>query len=121
MLQPQTSLHGFGLATPRPASVTYKVVFRPAAENDLMALYEYIAKNSGLDRAGAYIARIEQAGMALADFPLRGMQRGDLHPGIRIIDFERRASIAFIVENDTVRIARIFYGGRDFPEDWTES
>lgn len=100
--------------------MTYKVVFRPAAENDLIALYEYIAKNSGLDRAGAYIVRIEQVCLALADFPLRGMQRGDLHPGLRILGFERRASIAFVVESDTVRIARIFYGGRDFPEDWTD-
>ncbi len=100
--------------------MTHKVVFRPIAENDLTALYQCIAENSGPDRAGAYIDRIEQACMALADFPFRGTQRDDLHPGLRITGFERRASIAFVVENDTVRILRIFYGGRDFPEDWQD-
>ncbi|WP_349434958.1 type II toxin-antitoxin system RelE/ParE family toxin [Pararhizobium sp. A13] len=84
--------------------MTYKVVFRPAAENDLIALYRYIATNSGLQPADAYIDRIEQACMALADFPLRGTLRDDLHPDLRITGFERRASVAFLVENDTVRI-----------------
>jgi toxin ParE1/3/4 len=102
-------------------SVIYKVVFRPLAENDLVSLHRYIAENSSLDRAGAYIDRIEHACMALADFPFRGTQRDDLYPGLRIIGFERRASIAFILENDTVRILRIFYGGRDFPDDWSDS
>jgi len=101
--------------------MTYKIAFRPLAENDLVALHQYIAENSNLDRAGAYIDRIEHACMSLADFPFRGTLRDDLHPGLRIIGFERRASIAFVVENETVRILRIFYGGRDFPEDWGDS
>lgn len=98
-----------------------KIVFRPAAENDLIALYQYIAENSGLQRAGAYIDRIEQACMTLADFPARGTKRDDLHPGLRITGFERRVSIAFVVENDAVRILRIFYGGRDFPDEWGDT
>jgi toxin ParE1/3/4 len=101
--------------------MTYKIVFRPLAENDLIALYEYIAENSGDDRAGAYIGRIEHSCMSLAAFPFRGTLRDDLHPGLRILGFERRASIAFVIENQTVRILRIFYAGRDFPQDWEES
>jgi toxin ParE1/3/4 len=101
--------------------MAYKIVFRPFAENDLVALYQYIADNSSPDRAGAYIGRIEHACMSLADFPFRGAKHDDLHPGLRIIGFERRASIAFVVESQTVRILRIFYGGRDFPEDWDDS
>ena len=96
------------------------VVFRPAAENDLAEIYRYIAENSGLERAGAYLDRIEKACMALSNFPLRGTQRNDLYPGLRITGFEHRASIAFTVEQDTVRILRIFYGGRDFSEDRTD-
>ena len=65
-------------------------------------------------RAGDYIARIETACMALATFPERGTKRDDLEPGIRTIGFERRATIAFRVEGDTVRIVRIFYAGRDY-------
>lgn len=98
--------------------MAYRIVFRPFAEHDLVALYQYIAENSSPDRAAAYIGRIEQGCVSLADFPFRGAKRDDLYPGLRIIGFERRASIAFVVESETVRILRIFYGGRDFPEDW---
>ncbi|WP_244483732.1 type II toxin-antitoxin system RelE/ParE family toxin [Rhizobium sp. Root482] len=76
------------------------VVFRPAAENDLAEIYRYIAENSGLERAGAYLDRIEKACMALSNFPLRGTQRNDLYPGLRITGFEHRASIAFTVEQE---------------------
>jgi toxin ParE1/3/4 len=58
--------------------------------------------------------------LALTTFPERGIVRDDLLPGLRIIGFERRASIAFIVEAETVRILRIFYSGRDFPREWTD-
>jgi toxin ParE1/3/4 len=94
--------------------MTHEVRFRPEAEADLFTLYRYISDRSGPVRAGDYIARIEAACMALATFPQRGTKRDDLAPGIRIIGFERRATIAFRVEDDTVRIVRIFYGGRDY-------
>jgi toxin ParE1/3/4 len=94
--------------------MTHKVSFRPGAEADLFALYRYISDRSGPVRAGDYIARIEAACMALATFPERGTKRDDLAPGIRTMGFERRATIAFRVEGDTVRIVRIFYGGRDY-------
>ena len=97
----------------------HKIVFRPAAENDLNSLYNYIAERAGRAIAGRYIGRIEAACMRLADFPERGTKRNELLEGLRIIGFERRAAIAFIVEADTVRILRIFYGGQAFPEDWS--
>jgi toxin ParE1/3/4 len=94
--------------------VAHKVIFRPEAEADLFALYRYIAENSGDTRAAEYVERIVTTCMNLADFPLRGTLRNDLAPGIRITGFERRATIAFRVEDDTVRIVRVFYAGRDF-------
>jgi toxin ParE1/3/4 len=105
--------------------VTHKVRFRPEAEADLFSLYRYIAEQSGREIAGAYIARIEAACMQLATFPERGTQRDDLAPGIRTIGFERRATIAFRVDESSVRIVRVFYGGRDFadipPDDAADS
>jgi toxin ParE1/3/4 len=98
--------------------MTHKIVFRPEAEADLFSLYRYIADRSGRDRAASYIARIETSCMALANFPERGTARDDLAPGIRIVGFERRVSIAFQVKGDTVRIVRVFYGGRDFEAAW---
>jgi toxin ParE1/3/4 len=94
--------------------MTYKVSFRPDAEADLFALYRYISDRSGPVRAGDYISRIEAACMNLATFPERGTKRDDLGPGIRTVGFERRATIAFRVEDDAVRIVRIFYAGRDY-------
>jgi toxin ParE1/3/4 len=98
--------------------VAHKLVFRPAAQADIKALYDYIAEHGGRERAGAYINRIEKACRDLTTFPERGTVRNDLHPGIRIIGFERRTSIAFLVEGDTVRILRLLHGGQSFPDDW---
>ena len=89
-----------------------EVVIRPSAKADLRDIYDYIAKNSP-ENAAQFVDRIEAFCMALADFPERGTRRDDLRPGMRIIGFERRVSLAFLVLPDTVEIARILYGGRD--------
>jgi toxin ParE1/3/4 len=50
----------------------------------------------------------------LATFPLRGTQRDDLLPGLRVTGFERRVTIALVVTAEALLIEGIFYGGRDF-------
>jgi toxin ParE1/3/4 len=94
--------------------VAHKVSFRPEAEADLIALYEYIAACAGLRIAGGYIERIEAACMSLAHVPERGTKRDDILPGLRTIGFERRVTIAFRVLKARVEIVTIAYGGRDF-------
>ena len=91
----------------------WRVVLAPEAEDDLDKLYDYIAGRSGAARADGYVERITRACSNLSDFPERGIRRDDLRPGLRVIGFERRATIAFHVETDTVVIDRILYGGRD--------
>jgi len=93
---------------------TFKVSFRPLAEGDLFRLYRSIAEHGGLEVAGAYIARIEAACMALETFPERGTRRDDVRPGLRTLGFERRATIVFQVRKTEVVIVRIFYGGQDY-------
>jgi toxin ParE1/3/4 len=88
--------------------------FRKRARAELFALYEFIADEACDEIAGGCIARIEEACLSLTTFPLRGMRRDDLAPGLRTIGFERRALIAFRVGKDAVTIVRILYGGRDF-------
>lgn len=91
----------------------YNVIFRPLARDDLLDLDDYITAQSGTFVSNSYIERIKSACMSLAIFPERGTRRDDLRPSLRIIGFERRASIVFrILEND-VEILRIFHGGRD--------
>ncbi len=94
--------------------MTLKVYFRPQAEDDLFALYDYIAGNAGRSIAGNYVDRIEAACMALATFPQRGTRRDDILPGLRTIGFERRVTIAFRVLKTRVEIVTIAYGGRVF-------
>jgi toxin ParE1/3/4 len=89
------------------------VTFRPAAEEDLNDLYDYIASKSNGVVAFSYIQRIENACFRLGEFPERGSRRDDLYQGVRVVGFEPRISIAFLADEKTVRIVRIFYGGRD--------
>src|SRR5205085_4431258 len=91
-----------------------KIVFRPLAEDDLFALYDYIAAEAGRATAGSYIDRIEAACMALETLPERGPRRDDIRRGLRTTDFERRATIAFQVTRTAVVIVRIFHGGQDY-------
>lgn len=90
-----------------------KVRFDPAAEIELAYLYDYIRDRCGAVVAEAYIRRIVAHCMRLADFPERGTNRSELRPGLRTMGFERRATIAFVVEDSGVTILRILYGGRD--------
>lgn len=93
--------------------MTHKVLFAPEAQNDLKELYLYIAERAGERRAMAYIERIEAYCLGFADFPERGNRRDDVFPGLRIIGFEGRITLAFLVGADTVSFLRILYGGRD--------
>jgi toxin ParE1/3/4 len=77
-------------------------------------LYRYIAAEAGYRVAGGYIDRIEATCRSLDTFPERGTSRGDVRPGLRTMGFERRATIAFMVGDDHVRVIRVFYGGRNY-------
>ena len=91
----------------------HKVVFSPEARDDLLNLYEYLAEQAGMDRALAYVTRIETYCLGFADFPERGIRRDDLVQGLRVVGFERRVSVAFHIDAETVTLDRILYGGRN--------
>ncbi|TPN45030.1 MULTISPECIES: type II toxin-antitoxin system RelE/ParE family toxin [unclassified Mesorhizobium] len=95
--------------------MTNRAIFRPSAQSDLFAIYNYIEKESSAARAGGYIDRIEAACMALSTFPERGIVRDAVGSGVRVVGFERRASILFRVDAEQVLILRILYGGQDYP------
>jgi toxin ParE1/3/4 len=92
-----------------------RVVFRPAAERDLAALYAYIRDDrGGPEVAIGYVRRIRSFCEGLEPFPERGVARDDIRPGLRLAHFERRVVVAFTFTPELVRIGRIFYGGRDY-------
>ncbi len=51
----------------------------------------------------------------LALFPLRGVPRGDIRPGLRVTHYKGRTLIAYAVDTDarTVSIVGVFYGGQE--------
>jgi toxin ParE1/3/4 len=93
-----------------------KVVLRPSAEDDLLAIYRYISRQSGnSERAIGYIRRIRARCEDLRRFPEAGRARNDLRPGVRILGFERRVVVAYtVLPSGDVEIGRFFYGGRDY-------
>jgi plasmid stabilization system protein ParE len=50
----------------------------------------------------------------LETFPLRGAQRDDIRPGLRITNYKGRTVIAFAVDDRQVSIIGVFYGGQDY-------
>lgn len=90
------------------------VIIAPEAEADLTGLYDWIANAASPSVALGYVERIERH---LGSFDVaaeRGIRRDDIRPGLRIVGFERRVTIAFTVEPERVTILRIMYGGRDW-------
>lgn len=92
-----------------------RVVFRKSAVNDLEKLYTYIRDQDGSPiNAYGFVQRIRARCESLAEFSEQGTRRDDIRPGLRIMSFERRIVIAFVVDEEAVRIGRIFYGGRNY-------
>lgn len=94
-----------------------RVVFSPEAQTDLEAIFDFIADAATPIVALNYLERLEAycAGMALGSE--RGHRRDDVRPGLRIVGFERRITIAFTVSAENVTILGIFYGGRDWERE----
>lgn len=89
------------------------VRFHPAARGQLFALYEWIAAEGGVARAGQYIERIEAACLRLGDFPELGRMADELGPGLRLHPFERRAMIVYRPRDGVVEILGVYHGGQD--------
>ena len=90
------------------------VVFAPEAEDDLVRLYDWIAERAGPTMALGYIARIEDYCQRFDLASERGHRRDDIRPGLRIVGFERRVTIAITVDADQVTILRLLNGGADW-------
>jgi plasmid stabilization system protein ParE len=92
----------------------YKVRLLSEAEDDLFELHRYISRKSSAAIAENYVARIKAFLTGFDQFPHRGTVREDKRRGLRIVGFERRISVAFVVAGDEVFILRILYAGRQF-------
>lgn len=94
--------------------MTHRVVFAPEAEDQLAALYRYIASASSTDIADRFTEAIVQFCESLSTFPRRGNKRDDVRTGLRVTHYRKRVIIAFVVDADLVSILGVFYGGQDY-------
>lgn len=92
----------------------YRVVFAPEAEDQLAALYRYIAAVAAPAIAERYVNAIVTYCESLETSPLRGVRRDDIRRGLRITNYKGRTVIAFSVIGDRVSILGVFYGGQDY-------
>ena len=96
------------------------VVLSPEARDDLLTIYDWVAEVASPLVASDYLDRIETC---LRGFDLAsecGTLRDDIRPGLRIVGFERRLTIAFTVEEERVIILRLFQAGRRWESDFKE-
>ncbi|WP_018688006.1 type II toxin-antitoxin system RelE/ParE family toxin [Ahrensia kielensis] len=94
------------------------VEFAPEASGDLFALYDWISVKASPAVAMGYIERIETYCNEFDFASERGQMRNDIRSGLRIVGFEKRLTIAFIVSNTNVTILRIFYGGKNWEDEF---
>ena len=92
----------------------WPIVYDRQALDDLEAIHDWIARQTGESTADRYEQRITAFIEQLRNFPEPGTQREDLQSGLRTIGFERRVSVACSLAGDRVRIVRILCGGRQF-------
>lgn len=91
----------------------FDLVFLPEARDDLDSLYAWIADQSGERVADHFIGRLRSFCFNLTLAPERGRRRDELLPGLRLLGYRRRATIAFTIQGDAVVILRIAYRGRN--------
>ncbi len=94
----------------------YRVAFSPEAEEQLVALYNYIADAASPDIAARYAESIIAHCENLHTFPIRGVMREDVRPGLRVTNYKKRTVIAFEVDTETrqVSILGLYHGGQDY-------
>jgi toxin ParE1/3/4 len=101
----------------------YQVVFDSAARQDLKDIFDYINNRAGPTIAERFTARLHQYCTGLSHTPERGTRRDELRPGLRTIGYRRRATVVFRIDRSerTVAILGIYYGGRNYADDFADS
>lgn len=74
--------------------MSYAVVFTPEAEEQLAAIFHYIASKASPETAARYTSAIISYCEDMQFFPHRGTRRDDVRPGLRITNYKKRVVIA---------------------------
>lgn len=73
----------------------HPVVFTPEAQEQLVALYRYIAVAASPEIAERYTSAIVTFCEGFQTFPHRGTRRDDIRPGLRITNYKKRGCDCF--------------------------
>ena len=98
----------------------HRIRLRPEAEADPRSIYlGLVGRGASPAIARGYVSRILGHVNGLDLFPKRGSLRDEIRQGLRVIGFERRFSIAFVVDEDAreVVVLRILYAGQELKLD----
>lgn len=94
-----------------------RIVRRPKARFDLLAMYNYIADNAGDARAEQYLRRVDAALAYLAQHPLMGRARPEVEEGIRSFPFEEYV-IFYSPLDDGIELERVIHSKLDLETAW---
>ncbi|WP_426229431.1 type II toxin-antitoxin system RelE/ParE family toxin [Pararhizobium sp. DWP3-4] len=93
----------------------FPVEYRADAVEDIEYLFSYVLETSfDAVTAARFTDRVFERCEKIGDAPFGGVSRDDLGPGIRVVHFERKAVILYIVRDQTVWITNVFSGRRDY-------
>jgi plasmid stabilization system protein ParE len=96
--------------------VAPRIARLPDAERDLTDLFDYIATDSGIDRAEAVLRRIQHTLENLASFPRIGKVRRDLDGSARVFAVWPWLIMYEPLTNEPgIAVWRIVDGRRDLP------
>jgi toxin ParE1/3/4 len=91
----------------------YRVVFSARADAHLIAIRDYIARQTGVEMAQRVVASLIDRCLGLSDFPARGTPSEALGEGVRTIPFRRSATIGYVIVGGDVVITGIAWRGQD--------
>jgi toxin ParE1/3/4 len=97
--------------------MTRRLVITPRARRDVRSISRWVEQRAGETIADAYVSRLQRHVEELVEFPERGTRRSRRRPHLRVIGFERRITILFVVTAAEVTVLRILYGGQNLPPD----
>jgi toxin ParE1/3/4 len=86
------------------------------ADDDLDAIGEYIARQSGsTGTAARFLAELDERMESYARQPLMGELRDDLGPDIRMFAFRKNYIVLYRPLDDGIDVLRVFHTARDYP------
>jgi len=98
---------------------TRRVVWSPEAEQDLIEIWAYLAREASPRVADRQLRSIDRACDGLSERPLTGRIRSELLAGVRSIPV-RPYALFYRVTATTVEVVRVLHGSRDIGAIFSE-